>query len=207
MAKQNSNAVRRIQSDVPEAHRPMVRISDDGTRVFVTLNLSRYADVSIRKTQKERVDRAKIRPDRYNESYCYGEGRKLRDGAATKDEKGKALDAKAILAAAIGHAQGRIEWLYGLREGKATQSGVDTVTRECRKLFIKFACKNLADSKGNRYTGKSLPSALVTARDIEAAKSEAKRIGIPPKKIAAHVQRATKIAALIDDDTDMVVKV
>ena len=209
MAKQNSSAVANNQAPIPEACRPFIKLSEDGKSVFVTMRLDRYAEVLIRKSVTRKIDRCKIQPDRYPTTYLYGEGRKCRDGAETKDAKGKALSAKVAAGAkqlldnAIAHCDARIEWLYGKREGKASSSGVSTVTRECRKLFVKYALKNLSDDKKKRYTPKSLPSALVAAKSLDAAKAEAKRIGVPKKKLDLLVKRAESIAALLDDDTDM----
>ena len=209
MAKQNSSAVSRTQKDVPEASRPFIKMSECGQYVFITMKLDRYAEVLIRKSVTRKIDRAKIQPDRYPTTYLYGEGRKCRDGAETKDAKGKSLSAKVaaqakqLLDNAVAHCDARIEWLYGKREGKASSSSVTTITRECRKLFVKYALKNLSDDKNKRYTPKSLPSALVAAKSLDAAKAEAKRIGVPKKKLALLVKRGESIAALLDDDTDM----
>ncbi len=172
------------------------------------MKLPRYEEILIRKQTTIKIDRAKIQPDRFETTYCYGEGRKCRDGAETKDAKGKALSAKVaaqakqLLDNAVAHCNSRIEWLYGQREGKASSSSVNTEVRETRKLLVQYACKNITKD-GKLYTGKSLPSALVSAKTVDAAKAEAKRIGVPSKKITALCKRGTKIAALMDDDTDM----
>lgn len=207
MAKQNSSATRRIQSPIPEAHRPQVKASDDGEWIFATIKLARYCTHMIRKDTPKIVDRAKIRPDRFAEAYEYGEGRKLRDGAETKDEKGNTLSAKVkkqatqLLVNALAHADSRIEWLYGLRDGKQKSVTVSTETNECRKRLIKFCIKNLG------MTAKSVPSNLVRARSVSEAQTAAKAAGVPEKKVAAITKTAVKLAALIDDDKDMSIEV
>jgi hypothetical protein len=186
-----------------------MRLSDDGTTLFVTVPMSRYVDILIRKTVVRKLDRCSVAPEQHAENHRYGEGRRCRDGAETKDAKGNSLDAKKpaqakqLLENALAHCDARIEIMQGKRTARATTSGVSTVTRECRKLFVQYACKNLDDDTGKRYTGKSLPSALVSAKTLEAAQAEAKRLGVPKKKIAALTQRGTGIAELIDDDSDM----
>lgn len=207
MAKQNSSETSRAQSPIPEAHRPQVKLSDDGEWIFTTIKLARYCTHMIRKDTPKIVDRAKIRPDRFAEAYEYGEGRKLRDGAETKDEKGNTLSAKIkkqaaqLLVNALAHADSRIEWLYGLREGKQKSVTVSTETNECRKRLIKFCIKNLG------MTAKSVPSNLVRARSVIDAMGAAKAAGIPQKKINAITVTAKKLAAIIDDDTDMTIAV
>ena len=207
MAKQNSSATNRVQSPIPQAHRPQVKLSDDGQWVFVTMRLARYATHLIRKTEERKIDRAKIRPDRYEEGYEYGEGRKMRDGAETKDEKGNTLSAAIkkqatqLLVNALAHADSRIEWFYGLRDGKQKSVAVSTETNECRKRLIKFCNKNLG------MTAKTIPSNLVKARSVADAQAAAKAAGVPKKKIDAITKTAKKLAALIDDDKDMSIEV
>ena len=207
MAKQNSNAVRHIQSPIPEGNRAQVKLSDDGEWIFTTIKLARYATHMIRKDTPKKVDRAKIRPDRFAEAYEYGEGRKLRDGAETKDEKGNTLSAKIkkqatqLLVNALAHADSRIEWLYGLREGKQKSVSVSTETNECRKRLIKFCNKNLG------LTAKTMPSNLVRARSVSDAQNAALAAGVPKAKIDAITKTAKKLAALIDDDNDMSIDV
>jgi len=209
MAKQHAQQINTIQKDIPENHRDRMRLSDDGKTLFVTLAMPRYVDILIRKTETVNIDRAGIIPEQFGVTYDYGEGRRCRDGAETKDSDGNTLDAKvaagakALMDNAIAHCKVRIEIMFGKRAARATSSGVSTLVREIRKLFIQFAVKNLNDDTGKRYTAKTLPSALLTAKNAGAAAAEAKRIGIPPKKIAAHIKRATALATLIDADDDM----
>ncbi len=211
MPKQHAHQINTIQKSIPENHRDRVRLSDDGETLFVTLSMPRYAEILIRKTETIKIDRTQITPEQFNVTYDYGEGRRCRDGAETKDSEGKTLDAKqpvgakALMANALAHCQTRIEIMFGQRAARVSSGGVPTLVREIRKLFVQFAVKNLNADDGKRYTPKTLPSALLTAKNVETAEAEATRIGIPPKKIVALVKRGTTIAGLIDDDTDMTI--
>ncbi len=211
MAKQNAQQINTIQKDIPESHRDRMRLSDDGKVLFVTLAMPRYVNILIRKTETVSIDRVKIMPEQFGVTYDYGEGRRCRDGAETKDSDGNTLDAKvaagakALMDNAIAHCKTRIEIMSGMRAARATSSGVSTLVREIRKLFIQFAIKNLNDDAGKRYTPKTLPSALLTAKNVQDADHEAASLGIPPKRIAALIKRGTTIAGLIDDDTDMTI--
>lgn len=209
MAKLTAKEIKKNQAIIPEAHRDRMRLSDDGTQLFVTLCLDRFVEIILRKTHTEKADRATFTPEQFNVSYDYGEGRRCRDGADVKDEKGNKLDAKtktgaaALLARAVAHCAARIETMQGKRAMRATKSGVSSITREVCKLFKQYAVKNLEAADGKRYTWKTLPSTLLDAKTLDEATAEAKRIGIPDKKIEAHVKRGTKLAALMDDQTDM----
>ena len=209
MAKQNANQINKTQAPIAENHRDRMRLSDDGKTLFVTLALPRFEDVLIRKSETVKMDHAKTTPEQHAESHRYGTGRRCRDGAETKDSDGNTLDAKtaagkaALLAHALAHCTVRMEIMQGIRVGRTAKSGVTSITRECRRLFVQFAIKNLSGENGERFTAKTLPSELVAGKSAEACEIAAKRIGIPPKKLTALIKRGTAIAGLIDDDTDM----
>lgn len=194
---------------IPKEHAPFIKLDPDGVHIIVTMRIPRYEDILIRKSVTRKLDHAKVIPEQHKVNYGYGTGRRCRDGAETKDAKGKTLNAKteagakALLDNALAHCDARIEIMQGKRVGKASSSGVTNATRECRKLLVKFVIMNLKDPKGKKWTPKSVPSALVSAKTIDSVKVEAKRLNIPPKKIAALVKRGEAIAALLDDDTDM----
>ena len=209
MAKQNANQINKIQAPIAENHRDRMRLSDDGKTLFVTIPMPRYENILIRKTETVKMDHAKTTPEQHAESHRYGTGRRCRDGAETKDSEGNTLDAKtdagkaALLVNARAHCAMRIEVMQGVRAARATKSGVNTVTREVLKLCKQFIVRNIDDDTGARYTAKTLPSSLLNCKTLEEAQAEAKRIGVPPKKLIALVKRGTGIAALIDDDLDM----
>ena len=211
MAKLTAQEIKKNQAAIPEQHRDRMRLSDDGKTLFVTLAVPRYVSVMVRKSATLELDRATVMPEQFVVSYNYGEGRRCRDGAETKDSDGNTLDAKtkagasALMDRALTHCAVRFEIMQGKRAARATRSGVNTVVREVLKLFKQFAVKNLADDTDTRYTAKTLPSSLLNCKTLEAAQVEAKRIGIPPKKIVALVKRGTGIASLIDDDSDMAI--
>ena len=209
MAKQNANQINKTQAAIPEKHRDRMRLSDDGKTIFATVAMTRYVDILIRKTQTIKVDRATFTPEQISVTYDYGEGRRCRDGAPVEDAKGRKLkkenpkDAALLLEYGVAHCETRIEIMQGKRAARATSSGVTSITRECRRLFVQFAIKNLSNESGERFTAKTLPSELVAGKSAEACEIAAKRIGIPPKKLTALIKRGTAIAGLIDDDTDM----
>jgi hypothetical protein len=209
MAKRKSSVVQNTVYVIPEASRPFIKLDPDGVHIIRTVRIPRYEDVLIRKSVTRRVDHAQVTPEQFKVTYGYGTGRRCRDGAETKDAKGKTLDAKtepgrkALLDNAVAHCDVRLEVMYGTRVGKASSSGVSTVTRECRKLLVKYTLKNLTDPKVKRWNPKSVPSALVSAKTLDGAKAEAKRLGVPKKKLDSLCKRGESIAALLDDDTDM----
>lgn len=210
MAKPNSNTGKREEVYViPNASKPFIKLDPDGVHIIRTVRIPRYEEILIRKSVTRKIDHAQVTPEQFKVSYGYGTGRRCRDGANVLDAKGKKIDGKttkgkkALLDFGLAHCDTRIEIMYGTRIGKSSQSGVSSVTRECRKLLIQFACKNLVDDKNKRYTAKTLPTALIKAGTLEAAKAEAKRIGVPKKKLDLLVKRGEGIAALMDDDTDM----
>jgi len=210
MAKSKSSAKRTEEVYViPDASKPFIKLDPDGVHIIRTVRIPRYETVLIRKSVTKQVDHAQVTPEQFKVSYHYGVGRRCRDGAETKDAKGKTLasstpaGAKALLDNAVAHCEVRLEVMYGKRVSKASSSGVTTVTRECRKLLVKYVLKNLSDPKGKKWTPKSVPSALVAAKTLIGAKSEAKRLGVPQKKLDKLCKRGEGIAALMDDDTDM----
>jgi hypothetical protein len=210
MAKLTAQQIKKLQEVIPEAYRAQMRVSECGTKVFVTNAYERYGETLIRKQKTIKYDRAEFTPDQFCVNTLYGEGRKTRDGAETKDAKGKALDAKtkagaaALLTNAIAHAEARIEIMQGKRTAKATKSSVSPATLECRRLLIRFAIKNLADDKKVSYTAKTVPSSLVKAKSVDAAKAAAKQLGVPKKKVESLCKRGEMIAALqADDDEEM----
>ena len=220
MAKANSSKIKRLQSAVPEANRTQVSVSEDGEWVFFSTRYRRYETHMIRKTHPIKVDRTKVRPDRHEEAYVYGEGRKLRDGAVTETMRGvkkggkprklKAKnkeDAAELLVNAIAHAEGRQEWLYGQRDGKRKSVTVDTATDMLRIRLIKFATLNLVDSNGKPFKASTLPSDLCRAATVADAVKAAKAIGVPKKNLVAMEKKARKTAADLDDDTDMSIAV
>lgn len=209
MAKQTAKQIKKLQEKIPEAYRPMMRLSEDGTQIFVTLCLDRHGETVLRKTDTRKFDRLEFTPEQFKFSYYYGEGRRTRDGANTKDSKGKTLSAKVkkqaaqLLEHAIAHCDYRLSVMRGDTIQRTQRSGVSSVTREVLRLFKQFAVKNLDDDAGKRYTAKSLPSSLLECKTLDEAKAEAKRLGMPDKKIEAQVKRGTAVAALQDDDSEM----
>jgi len=209
MAKLTAKQIKKAQEKIPEAYRPMMRASECGTKLFVTLCLDRFVDIVIRKDQTVRADRYEFTPDQFNVSYGYGEGRRCRDGANTKDSKGNTLSAKIkkqaaqLLEFAIAHCDYRLSVMRGDAIQRTQRSGVSSITREVLRLFKQYAVKNLDDENGARYTAKTLPSSLLNCKTLESAQAEALRMGMSQNKIDAQTKRGTKIAALNDDDSDM----
>lgn len=213
MAKLTAKQIKANQALIPEQYRDRMRMSDDGTQIFVTLCLTRFVDILLRKAHSVKVDRAAFTPEQFGVSYVYGEGRRCRDGANTKDSKGVTLSAKikkqatALLEFAIAHCDYRLSVMRGDAVQRTQKSGVSSTVRCILKLFKQYAVKNLDDDTGKRYTAKTLPGSLLNAKTLDEAKAEAKRIGMADKKIEAQVTRGTAIAALEDDDSDMDIEI
>jgi hypothetical protein len=209
VAKLTAKQIKSAQERIPEKYRPMMKVSDCGTKIFVTLCLDRFVEVLLRKTHAVKVDRLDFIPEQFKENHEYGFGRRCRDGANTKDSKGKTLNAKdkkqaeELLQHAIAHCDTRLDVMRGKAIQRKAASGVSSTVRCVLRLFKQFACKNLDDDAGKRYTAKTLPSSLLNAKTLEEAVAEAERIGMPANKIKAQVKRGTAIAALEDDDSEM----
>jgi hypothetical protein len=213
MAKLTAKQIKKLQEKIPEAYRPMMRLSETGMQIFVTLCLDRFGETVLRKDHTVKFDRLEFVPEQFKFSYLYGEGRRSRDGANTKDSKGNTLSAKIkkqaaqLLEHAIAHCDYRLSVMRGDAIQRTQRSGVSSITRCVLKLIKQFAVKNLDDDKGKRYTPKTLPSSLLNAKTLEETVAEAKRLGMPDKKIDAQVKRGTAIATLEDDDSDMAIEI
>ena len=202
MAKKSASTIQVEQWEVPEQFREAVRISEDGTQVFVTFSLPRFVKIAVRKNSVVEVDRARIAgSSRLSAVYLYGEGRKFRDGAPVKliekDAENNVVETPMSDAQkvefAISHAEMRREWLYGERE-QQTRSGVDTETQECRKAVVQYLIGKKI------FTAKTLPSAVAKAASVPDIMSAAKENGVSAKALAALIKRGRAIAAIRDEE-------
>ena len=205
MAKQNAAQVERQQKDIPTQFREALRLSEDGNTVFVTFSIPRILAILIRKSVGIEIDVARIAgAGRLFSVFMYGLGRKLRDGAPTresvKNEVGEVVDSplsdEQKMEYAVSHAEIRRDWLYGDRE-QQTRMGIDAETQECRRAFVQYLCKTTG------LTPKSVPSDIARAANISELEAAAKRAGVPAKAIVALIKRGKAIATLRAEEIEI----
>lgn len=205
MAKKTAAQIDTEQRDIPTQFREALRVSEDGTQVFVTFSLPCIITESIRKNDAIEIDVRRIAgASRLSSVFRYGLGRKMRDGApvkeSVKDSDGNVIERKFTEKEkreyAIAHAEMRREWLYGERE-QQTRGGVDAETQECRGAVVRFCCNKLG------MTAKSVPSEIARAQNVADLMIAAKQNGVPPKALQALIKRGRAIAEMRSEEIEI----
>ena len=204
MAKKTAAQIDAEQSIIPVHFREALRVSEDGTQVFVTFALPRFIQEPIRKSNTIEIDLARAGgASRLSSVFRYGLGREMRDGGTPKesykDENGDVVDRVFTktekLEYAMAHAEMRREWFYGERE-KQARGGVDIETVECRGAVAKFCINKMG------MTTKSVPSEIARATSVSDVKIAAKQAGVPAKALQELIKRGLAIAEMRNEEIE-----